>query len=278
MGKDTKISWTRSTFNPWWGCTKVAPECKECYAAAFDHRVGGDHWGPGKPRRTFGEKHWQEPYRWDAEAKAEGCEGGDGRWTVFEGSMCDVMDDEAPAAERSRHWKMIRETPHLTHLLLTKRPENFAKYLPDDWGEGYPNVWIGTSAGTKESAEKNLPHLARTRARLRFVSGEPLLEAVDFRQVLFDDECPVCGGLGCRICKHTKVIQRAAIDRIDWIIVGGESGHRRRPMELDWVRSIRDQCADNAIAFFYKQRMLGQMKIETPHLDGVRHVAVPRPA
>src|SRR5687767_6851032 len=116
MGRNSTIEWTTHTFNPWWGCTKVSPGCQNCYAERLSTRYGHDVWGPGAKRRTFGEDHWKEPLRWEAEAARTGV-----RARVFCASMADVFDKDAPAKERKRLWKLIAKTPHLDWLLLTKR-------------------------------------------------------------------------------------------------------------------------------------------------------------
>src|SRR5271167_714272 len=118
MGEKTAISWTDHTFNPWWGCTRVSPGCVNCYAETFDKRVFGAegvHWGPGKPRRTFGDKHWNEPLRWNKKAREAGV-----YRKVFCASMADIFDVEAPTGERERLWDLIRSTDCLIWQLLTK--------------------------------------------------------------------------------------------------------------------------------------------------------------
>src|SRR6185437_14583692 len=115
MGEVTSIAWCDHTFNPWHGCTKVSPGCDNCYAATFDKRVGGNHWGKGVERRVFADKHWREPLKWNEDAAASRV-----RRRVFCASMADVMDDEAPAGQRERLWALIDDTPHLDWLLLTK--------------------------------------------------------------------------------------------------------------------------------------------------------------
>jgi protein gp37 len=219
MGETTGIAWTDHTFNPWWGCVKVAPECEGCYAEAFDKRVGGAHWGPTAPRRFFGEKHWAEPVRWNRLAlKAET------RRRVFCGSMCDVFEDRPEVYPvRERLWSLIHETPQLDWLLLTKRPENVAEMLPAFWGDGWPNVWLGTSIGHPSSG-KRLSELRRVPAAVRFISAEPLLAP-----------------------------WVAELTGIDWLIVGGESGAKARPMEVEWARGLRDCARRWGVAFFMKQ-------------------------
>lgn len=229
MSERTGISWTDHTFNPWWGCTKVSPGCKNCYAETFSARYGHDIWGPGKERRTFGAKHWREPMKWDDAAARDGV-----RRRVFCASMADVFDPEAPAEERALLWPLIHETPNLDWLLLTKRPELAASMLPKDWGDGYPNVWLGTSVENQEYADIRIPQLLRIPARVRFLSVEPLLGPVEL------DECCWMAPMGDQPV-------------IDWIIVGGESGANRRPMQLEWAADIQKQCAGIGTAFWFKQ-------------------------
>lgn len=95
MGKSTGIAWCDGTFNPWWGCVKVSPACTNCYAATFDRRIGGDHWGPGSERRTFGDKHWNEPLKWNAAAEQAGT-----RKRVFCASMADVFEGRSDLDRR----------------------------------------------------------------------------------------------------------------------------------------------------------------------------------
>ncbi len=224
MGKNTAIAWTHHTFNPVWGCEKVSPGCDRCYAETFDRRVGGHHWGPNAPRRTFGPKHWTEPYAWNRAAEDAG-----ERRRVFCGSMCDVFDAAWPDGARDRLWTVIRETPHLDWLLLTKRPENIASMLPALWGDGWSNVWLGVTVENADALWR-VDLLRKVPAALRFVSCEPLLDAVVFPfGYLMDDRA------------------------VQWVIVGGESGPKPRPMDIEWARAIQRQCAAAGSAFFAKQ-------------------------
>lgn len=176
MGVETKIQWTDHTFNAWWGCTKVSAGCDHCYAEAFDHRLGGAHWGAGAARKVFKDKHWSEPRRWNEAARKAGK-----RARVFCSSMADVFDSEAPEGELTKLWELIRETPWLDWQLLTKRPHRIAQSLPADWGDGWPNVWLGTTVENQEQAELRIPRLLAVAARVRFLSCEPLLGQVDLR-------------------------------------------------------------------------------------------------
>lgn len=224
MGQDTNIAWTDHTFNPWWGCVKVSPACEHCYAEVFSKRVGQSVWGPTAPRRFFKDKHWNEPLKWDAAAKAAGRSA-----RVFCASMADVceMNDEV-IAERDRLIRLIGQTPNLTWLLLTKRPENFNLMFSTRWGmNGWPdNVWAMTTVEDQTWADQRLPELLKVPAKVLGVSYEPALGPVDFTRWHVD---------------------------LDWIIFGGESGAGCRPPNLEWARSTRDHCAANNIAFFMKQ-------------------------
>ena len=126
MGVETKIAWTDHTFNPWWGCVKVSPGCANCYAETFAKRTGHAVWGAETDRRFFGDKHWAEPVKWNLAAAKAGV-----RRRVFCGSMCDVFEGPRPLLDdwRDQLWTLIRYTPNLDWLLLTKRPESLAEAM-----------------------------------------------------------------------------------------------------------------------------------------------------
>lgn len=220
MAEETEIAWTDSTFNPWWGCSKVGAGCDHCYAESLDKRTGGNHWGPDKTPRTMSGDNWRKPRRWQKQAEAGGV-----RRRVFCGSMCDWADKNAPGGERDRLWSLIRETPSLDWQLLTKRAPRIATCLPDDWGDGYPNVWLGVTVENRKHGLPRIDYLRDVPARVRFLSIEPLLEDL--------------GPLN--------------LDGIHWVIVGGESGPLARPMQPEWVASIRAQCEAQGVPFFFKQ-------------------------
>lgn len=252
MSEKTGISWTDHTFNPWWGCTKVSPGCKNCYAETFSARYGHDIWGPGKERRTFGAKHWAEPMKWDDAAARDGV-----RRRVFCASMADVFDPEAPAEERALLWPLIRLTPNLDWLLLTKRPELAAGMLPKDWGDGYPNVWLGTSVENQEYADERIPVLLNIPARIRFLSVEPLLGPVDLSRFMGapgpDGHCARCGAVTFDLEAGDHECPPGFGPTVDWVIVGGESGANRRPMQLEWASAVKHLCDGAGVAFWFKQ-------------------------
>lgn len=225
MAEKTGIAWTDGTFNAWWGCSKVAPGCDNCYAETFDQSQGGDHWGPRKTPRVMSKTNWRNPRKWNRD-HAEFFAANGRRRRIFTGSMCDWADKNAPEGQRDRLWALIKETPNLDWQLLTKRAPNIAKYLPADWGTGYENCWLGVTVENKKHGIPRIDCLRNIPAKVRFLSIEPLLEDL--------------GPLN--------------LAGIHWCIVGGESGPGCRPMELAWVENIRRQCEEQGVAFFYKQR------------------------
>lgn len=219
MGETTAINWCHSTFNSHIGCTRIDPACMNCYAAAIDKRTGGAHWGKTAPRRVTTDAYWKQPLIWDRAAAKAG-----ERRRVFYGSMCDWADEDAPAGIVARAFDLIRRTPNLDWLMLSKRAHRISGLLPTDWGEGYPNVWLGVTVGDAKGLWR-AEALRQIPAVVRFLSVEPLLEEIekpDFRG-------------------------------IDWVIAGGESGPKCRPMELAWARGVRDATHGAGGAFWMKQ-------------------------
>jgi protein gp37 len=235
VGETTQIEWADGTFNGWWGCARVSPACQNCYAETFDRRLGGSHWGVGRPRRVFGDEHWAQPLKWNAKAAASGV-----RRRIFCSSMSDIFDAEAPPGALARLWNLIRETPNLDWLLLTKRPERIAASLPADWGNGWPNVWLGTTVENQKYADLRLPQLLAIPAVVHFISAEPLLGPLELRRFLQPAEW-----------SSPRFSARAT--RLTWVIGGGETGARARPLQLEWIRGLRDQCVESGTPFHFKQ-------------------------
>lgn len=242
--QNSKIEWTHHTFNPWWGCQRVSPGCEHCYAETLANRYGHAVWGPAKttPRRMMSANYWKQPLKWHKAAQAAG-----ERQRVFCASMADVFEDHPDLREpRARLFDLISETPSLDWLLLTKRPENVMQMLVDA-GRGFqdlpPWVWLGTSVEDQRRANERIPLLLDIPARVRFLSCEPLLGPVilrdEWRYPMYAKDDPRYFHLGGR--------------GVDWVIVGGESGHGARPMSADWARSLRDQCQAAGVAFHFKQ-------------------------
>lgn len=274
MAENSKIEWTDHTFNPWRGCTNVSPGCKNCYAEKLSHRnpAALGEWGPDGKRVVAAESYWRQPIKWNRDAACLNtfdCANGDhsdvcpqqDRPRVFCASLGDVFEDRAELrGQRRRLCDLIDETPNLDWLLLTKRPENVRDLVPPMWRDRLPqNVWLGTSVEDQQRADERIPHLLRVPAAVRFLSCEPLLGPVDLskivtysygasyyeRNVLTGSEwqCMWDGGGGTVL----------GLPSIDWVIVGGESGHNARPMHPQWARDIRDQCLAADVPFFFKQ-------------------------
>jgi protein gp37 len=241
MGKDSKIEWTHHTFNPWIGCTKVSDGCKNCYAETLDKRFGRNNWGPNAMRTRTSRAYWDQTFKWNKKAEQEGV-----RYRVFCASMADVFErHNLPDVNalldvyRLDLFFVIERTPHLDWLLLTKRPENIMGMVPDSWLKKFPsNVWIGTSVENQEQADNRIRELLKVPASIRFLSIEPLLGPID---LIGSDN------------QSSALHPYEDDNKINWVIVGGESGHHARPMLPNWVRSLRDQCVSAGVPFFFKQ-------------------------
>jgi protein gp37 len=268
MGEVTKIAWTDRTFNPWIGCTKVSAGCAHCYAEKYDARFGGGHWGPGKPRRRTSEAYWKQPRRWNEQAfralqqhsEECACDPTYGmhvkpphRPRVFCASLADWLDDEVPLDWFVDLLELVRDCTYLDWQLLTKRPENWQRRLLAASGRALAigkqdlsawmlawfdesstprNVWVGTSIENQAWADGRIPSLLEIPAIVRFLSMEPLLGPVDLQSA--------CGGAAVSM-------------RLDWVIIGGESGIDARPCDIHWVRDLVGQCRAASVAVFVKQ-------------------------
>lgn len=262
MGAATKIAWTDHTFNPWWGCERVSPACNNCYAETFAKRTGNHVWGRNADRRFFGENHWNEPLGWDRKAAEAGR-----RELVFCASMADVFEDRDDLVEpRARLFDTIAATPNLVWLLLTKRPQHVLDMVPAGWhGAGYAdrpdrlwpsNVWVGTTVEDQERAFTRIPHLLRVPAPVRFLSCEPLLAPVDLTHMDVNGRDGADGmyWINALTGRNTDMGRPCRdVRAVGWVICGGESGPRHRPLDLDAARSLRDQCAAAGVPYFFKQ-------------------------
>ena len=234
MAENSKIQWTKHTWNPLYGCRKVSKGCKFCYAERLIvDRQNGEF---TKVRRT-GKDTWNFPYK--EHKKLTGAEPFTER-LVFTCSMSDFFIEEGDA-HRADMWRVIRETPNLIYQILTKRPERIMDHLPEDWGSGYENVWLGTSVEDQDAMDLRVPILAKIPAKVRFLSIEPLIGRVD----------PI---------KTTEIYN--ATKAIDWVIIGGESGNDTikgrpaksyRPCDLTWIAHCIASFSVMEIPFFLKQ-------------------------
>lgn len=263
MSANTKIEWAHHSVNFWWGCTfarfldgTIRPECMHCYAkllASLFSR-GKATWGADGKRWIRHEAARRELYKLDRLAFDRGV-----RERVFINSMSDTFEDRDDLNEaRGFLWDACKFVTNLDILLLTKRPQNVMRMVPADWRENWPaHVWIGTTTGTQKAANENIPALLAVPARVRFLSCEPLLETVDLTRIPDGANGPAFSaltGLYARDCFPPDItLPIPWPSRIDWVICGGESGAGARPMHPDWARTLRDLCAANGVAFFFKQ-------------------------
>lgn len=214
----SNIQWTESTHNFWSGCTKVSDGCKFCYM----HRIKEGKGEDGSNVTRASDKYFYAPY-FDREPKL-----------IFTCSMSDFFIEQADAW-RERAWATIKNTPWHTWQILTKRPERIKECLPADWGEGYPNVWLGVTVENEKTLNR-IEQLLSIPAKLYFVSMEPLLGEISFVQ----------NG-------------NNLLENIDWIIIGGESGNDYgkyvyRPCEIRWIKKIvADARLSNRTKVFIKQ-------------------------
>ena len=239
--ENSKIGWTHHTFNPWWGCNKVSEACKHCYIGPVMKRSGNEPFNG--PMRTK-EATWKKPFKWDRKAQEEGK-----RFRIFTCSMSDFFHEGADAW-RDEAWDVIRSCTNLDWLVLTKRPELIRDRLPMDWGCGYRNVWLGVTVESQEQMRR-VDLLTDVQAAVRFVSAEPLLGPIEFGAERLRD--------------------------LDWVITGCENAgkDKRRIMDPDWVRSIRDQCDSSGVKLFHKQYYVGNQLAYDGLVDGVKRPDIP---
>lgn len=273
--KNSKIEWCHHTVNFWWGCAlatlldgTLSEECRNCYALLLSKLFsrGKATWGPKGKRWIRHEAARRELYKLDKAAHKRGV-----RERVFINSMSDTFEDRDDLNEaREMLWAACRFVTNLDILLLTKRPENVTRMVPAPWLTDWPtNVWVGTTCGTQAAADERVPALLKVPAKVRFLSCEPLLGPVD---LMLDSECsswrcPECGSANvdpdqasddgkfwtCSSCGQSDEGEADWKSDIHWVIVGGESGAKARPMHPDWARSLRDQCREAGVAFHFKQ-------------------------
>lgn len=211
MGETSSIQWTDATWNPWHGCIKVSEGCKFCYMYRDKERYGQDPTVVLRSKTKFNEPlKWKEPK------------------LIFTCSWSDWFIEQADQW-RPEAWEIIRNTPQHTYQILTKRPERILEHLPADWGNGYPNVWLGVSVENRDRIGR-IKELSKVPSVIKFISAEPLLGPLDL----------------------------PLDDKIDWIIVGGESGNDKgkygyRPCEIEWIKDIIEQGWASALPVFVKQ-------------------------
>lgn len=293
MAEISKIEWTDSTWTPirarriaiandgsgkeliGWHCEHVSPGCKHCYAEGMNLRLGtGLEFKPAnlKHKTRLGDDRGDVSVFLDAEMLMRPLHWKRPRM-IFVCSMTDIFADFVKDEWLDQMFAVMALAPRHTFQVLTKRAERMHRYLSDinvknriighAWNMlGYlpkykhegilqrpwplPNVWLGVSAENQEWANIRVPLVLQTPAAVRFISAEPLLGLIDLERPMPGPDLDQGGG--AKICQPWYIQSG-----IDWVIVGGESGHRARPMHPDWVRSLRDQCAAAGVPFLFKQ-------------------------
>jgi protein gp37 len=228
MGEVSKIQWTQATWNPAVGCTKVDADCKFCYM--YRQSLNGTRYEPKTVSRTK-PPTFNMPLRLKEPT------------LIFTASLTDIFHEDLDGY-RSEIWDIIRRCPQHIFQILTKRPERIKEHLPEDWGYGWDNVWMGTSVGHPDSFNRAQILMNDFEAKVKFLSLEPLYGRIDFAE-----ERNMLAAL------DTHFI---ILPGFDWVIVGGESGndngkYRYRPCELEWIETIVRQCKDADVPVFVKQ-------------------------
>jgi protein gp37 len=256
MSDHSQIQWTDATWNPITGCTKVSPGCAHCYierTPAF--RIHGRAFVRGATDLRLHDNRLEQPLHWRKPRR------------VFVNSLSDIFHADVPDAFIDRIFAVMALSQRHTFQILTKRPERLRAYFADPhalsfrWsveceGLGWtltdaairalwplPNVWLGVSVENQHFADERIPLLLQTPAAIRFISAEPLLAPVDLSRRL-------------RLCSrsdHMHTIEDGCWNKLDWVIVGGESGPVARPFEVTWARSIVRQCKVAGVACYVKQ-------------------------
>jgi protein gp37 len=278
MAQNSKIQWTHHTANLWWGCTKVHAGCDNCYAETLAKRWGENLWGNDNSRRAI-KSVWNDLHKYQKKAKEN-----NELNLVFVGSMMDIFEKPMPVVDSKGEFifepnseqyittnylrekffnEIVPDSPNLMFLLLTKRPSNINKYIPESWKANPPqNVMFGCSPVNQETADKLIPQLLEVNGK-KFLSIEPQLDNIYLHKMYVD--CKNCNGygsiaieengefMGGAPCPECIEPYQGRVSGIDWIIVGGESGHHKRSFNPDWARSIRDVCKSSKVPFFMKQ-------------------------
>lgn len=263
----TKIEWSTHVWNPVTGCSPVSEGCRNCYARRMAQRLKGRCGYPSDDpfRVTLRPERLEEPFKWKKPRR------------VFVNSMGDIFHEDVPYEFLDRVFAVMGRSQHHVFLLLTKRPDRMQAYLkagryeqildiaynlnfrPEGMGMGisnpknmqwWPNVWLGVTAENQQAADERIPILLQIPAAVRFVSCEPLLGPIDLRHIQTDvvEIDSLTGDHGVY-----RPLAGVSEKKLNWVIVGGETGPGARPMNPDWVRSLRDQCQAAGVPFFMKQ-------------------------
>jgi len=208
-----KIEWTEQTWNPSAGCTKISSGCKNCYAEIMAKRL-----------KAIGTEGYENGFEFNiVESRLNDPLKRKKPTVYFVNSMSDIFHEDMPTEYLNRIFDVIENTPYHTYQILTKRADKMFDYLSS---RNIPkNIWLGVTVENKKDGLPRIDKLRSLNASVLFLSVEPLLEDLGIIN----------------------------LENIDWVIVGGESGNKARPMDVNWVMSIKRQCVENDIAFFFKQ-------------------------
>lgn len=241
----SKIEWTQHTWNPVTGCSKISEGCQNCYAEGMARRFGGDD----AFRVTLHPNKLSIP----SERKTP--------TTYFVCSMSDLFHEEVPFEFISKVFSVMQQNQRHTFQVLTKRPKRVLEYYAyqKEWlGIILPleNVWIGVTAENQKEANHRIPILLDIPAALRFVSIEPMLEAIDLEDIRDQQKFPSL--LRKDVLRGQDIHEDddnlwTPIEKLDWVICGGESGQKARPLNPLWVKSLQEQCLHANVPFFFKQ-------------------------
>lgn len=234
----SKVEWTDHTWNPWMGCDKVSEACANCYMFSDMRRYGKNPDVVARSKSTF---DFPLKRSRDGTRKVK-----DGE-LVFTCSWSDFFHEDADQW-RAEAWRIIRERHKVIFQIVTKRTERIADHLPPDWRDGYENVILIATTENQRWLEKRADDLLRVPAKWRGLSCEPLLGPLDLRNFLKHPSMPD------HIVKPYSVpVEYIPVVGMNWVIVGGESGHTVRPTDVDWIRDIVLQCRAAHTPVFVKQ-------------------------
>lgn len=245
----SKIEWTNETINPFTGCTKVSEGCLNCYAEKMAKRLQANPLTAKKYvngfKPTFHSHEMDKVFHWKKPRK------------IFVCSMGDLFHEDNAFSDILHVFYCMALAKHHTYIVLTKRPQrmiDFFNTVEETGNKQYnplPNVWIGVTVENQKAADERIPLLLKTPAAIRFISIEPMIGAVDLENIRqYNDK-------GKHIASFQVLEPIANCDdsnrpALDWVILGGETGHNARPMHPDWVNKIKDVCLKYKTPFFFK--------------------------
>jgi protein gp37 len=266
----TKIPWAEMVWNPISGCKKTSTGCQSCYAEKMANRLSGMPQQSNKYGNVITDGKWNGNSCFDPESLKQPYKWKEGRM-IFVCSMSDLFYEINNFSEIYRIFEVIRTERRHRFLVLTKRPERMAEFI--QWygeqplavclgakinsvinGWPLPNLWLGVTAENQEMADKRIPILLDIPAAKRFVSIEPMLEEIYLENYLYT--------------RFEMGGARNMHNELDWVLCGCESGVNRRPMDINWVRLLKNQCTEADVPFFFKQAYKGGKRIHMPQLDG----------